>query len=213
MADVFTRQKRSEVMAKVRSKDTKPEMAVRRALHAMGFRFRLHSSNLPGRPDIVLRKLGTIIQVNGCFWHGHFCLGGRVPESHRPYWAAKIEENKVRDRRNERRLRAMGWRVRKVWECRLRRLTPAELHVHLQALLAGVRRADTSAAPLRQPLQVFSPKPVYSSQRGSERGASREPKRDTKAEGSRGEERLRGSPHRRLRSRVRGRAVRIGSRG
>jgi DNA mismatch endonuclease (patch repair protein) len=196
VTDIFTRQKRSEVMAKVRCKDTKPELAVRRALHAMGFRFRLHSSKLPGRPDIVLHKLGTVIQVNGCFWHGHYCLGGRVPENHRPYWAAKIEENKVRDRRNERRLRAMGWRVRTVWECRLRRWTPADLCVHLQELLTGDRRAGTGATLLPRPLLVRSPKPAYSARSGSARRAPREPKRRPKAASSGGGGGLRGGQRR-----------------
>jgi DNA mismatch endonuclease (patch repair protein) len=138
VADVFTPEKRSEVMAAIRAKDTKPEITVRRALHAMGFRFRLHAAGLPGLPDIVLRRLETIVQVKGCFWHGHRCLKGRVPEVNRPYWQAKIAGNKARDARNERRLRAMGWRVKTVWECRVRRSSPEELVVLLRGKL-GVR--------------------------------------------------------------------------
>lgn len=138
MADVFTRAKRSEVMAAIRAKDTKPEIAVRRALHAMGCRFRLHAAELPGRPDIVLKKLGLIVQVKGCFWHGHRCLKGRVPRLHRRYWLEKIAGNKERDARNERKLRAMGWSVTTIWECRVRRSSPEELRE-----LAGeiIRRA------------------------------------------------------------------------
>lgn len=135
MADVFTRAKRSEVMAAIRAKDTKPEIAVRRALHAMGCRFRLHAADLPGRPDIVLKKLGLIVQVKGCFWHGHRCLKGRVPGLHRRYWLEKIEGNKERDARNERKLRAMGWSVRTIWECRVRRSSPEELHASLAKVL------------------------------------------------------------------------------
>ena len=135
MADVFTREKRSEVMAAIRAKDTKPEIAVRRALHAMGYRFRLHAAALPGRPDIVMKRLGLIVQVKGCFWHGHRCLKGRVPGLHRRYWLEKIEGNKARDARNERKLRAMGWSVKTIWECHVRRSSPEELCASLTKVL------------------------------------------------------------------------------
>jgi len=134
VADTFSRAKRSEVMARIRSKDTQPELAVRRALHRLGHRFRLHVMSLPGRPDIVLTKHRTIIQVKGCFWHGHSCLGGRIPPGR--YWHAKLARNRARDQRNERRLRALGWHVRTVWECRLRRWTPADLEERLRTLLS-----------------------------------------------------------------------------
>ncbi len=135
MADVFTPKKRSEVMAAIRSKHTKPEIAVRRALSAMGVRFRLHVADLPGRPDIVIRKIRTIIEVKGCFWHGHRCLDGRIPRTNQAYWRAKITGNKARDQRNERRLRAMGWSVKTVWECRVRRSPDTELIVLIRRLL------------------------------------------------------------------------------
>lgn len=135
MADVFTREKRSEVMAAIRAKDTKPEIAVRRALHAMGYRFRLHAAALPGRPDIVMKRLGLIVQVKGCFWHGHRCLKGRVPGLHRRYWLEKIAGNKARDARNERKLRATGWSVKTIWECRVRRSSPEELRASLTKVL------------------------------------------------------------------------------
>jgi DNA mismatch endonuclease (patch repair protein) len=118
-------------MAAIRAKNTKPELAVRRALHAMGFRFRLHVADLPGRPDIVLPRLGSIVQVKGCFWHGHRCLKGRVPEGNRAYWIQKINGNKTRDKQNERRLRKMGWSVITIWECRVRRTTEDELAMWL----------------------------------------------------------------------------------
>ncbi|HEY8149779.1 MAG TPA: very short patch repair endonuclease [Vicinamibacteria bacterium] len=140
MADVFTPEKRSAVMAAIRAKHTKPEIAVRRALHAMGFRFRLHDSRLPGRPDIVIGRLMTIVQVKGCFWHGHRCLKGRVPGVNRSYWLVKISGNRARDARNERRLRSQGWRVRTVWECKVRRSTADELSAVLRKLLS--RRAE-----------------------------------------------------------------------
>jgi DNA mismatch endonuclease, patch repair protein len=134
VADVFTRAKRSAVMAAIRSKDTKPELVVRRALHRMGVRYRLHVASLPGHPDIVVPRAKLIVQIKGCFWHGHRCLKGRVPQGNRRYWLAKIEGNKSRDKRNERRLRAKGWRVRTVWECRVRRSELAELTDYLSAL-------------------------------------------------------------------------------
>ena len=118
MPDVFSKRKRSEVMRRIRSKDTKPEVRLRSALHRAGLRFRLHDSSLPGKPDIVLRKYRTAIQVRGCFWHGHSCIDGHVPKSRRSYWKPKLASNKERDARNDRRLRRMGWSVLVVWECR-----------------------------------------------------------------------------------------------
>lgn len=158
MADVFARNKRSAVMAAIRAKHTKPEMLVRRLLHAMGYRFRLHVSGLPGRPDIVLPKHRLIIQVKGCFWHGHYCLKGRIPGTNRTYWGPKIQGNKERDARNERRLRAGGWRVTTIWECKIRRSTSEELHLSLRRILppnqarlspSALRRFAKSLAALR----------------------------------------------------------------
>lgn len=136
MVDVFSRAKRSEVMSRIRAKNTKPEVAVRRALHALGFRFRLHAPRLPGRPDIVLARHSTIIQVKGCFWHGHVCLKGRVPQTNQRYWVRKIQGNIRRDRQNARRLRAMGWNVRTIWECRVRRWPSDRLTARLKQILS-----------------------------------------------------------------------------
>src|SRR5690349_16997975 len=102
-----TTPERSALMSKIRSKDTQPEMLVRRVLHGLGHRFRLHVRKLPGCPDIVLPRHSTIIQIKGCFWHGHRCLKGRLPRSNRFYWLPKLRKNKVRDSRNERQLRRM----------------------------------------------------------------------------------------------------------
>src|SRR5271157_2151848 len=96
-----TAAERSAMMSRIRSKDTKPEILVRKALHRLGFRFRLHIPDLPGHPDIVLPKFGTIIQVKGCFWHGHTCRDGRLPKSNREYWVPKLLRNKERDIANE----------------------------------------------------------------------------------------------------------------
>ncbi|MGD0799770.1 MAG: DNA mismatch endonuclease Vsr [Terracidiphilus sp.] len=114
-----TAAERSAIMSRIRSKDTKPEMLVRKALHRLGFRFRLHLRDLPGRPDIVLPKYQTIIQVKGCFWHGHTCRDGRMPKSNRNYWVPKLLRNKKRDISNDRKLRCMGWSVHNLWECRI----------------------------------------------------------------------------------------------
>ncbi len=119
MADVFSKRKRSQVMGRIRSKDTKPEIALRRVLHAAGYRFRVHVTSLPGKPDIVLPKYKTAIQVRGCFWHGHTCIDGHIPKSRRSYWEPKLRSNKRRDARNDRMLRQDGWAVLNVWECRV----------------------------------------------------------------------------------------------
>lgn len=109
-------------MAKVGSKDTMPEIVVRRLLHAMGYRFRLHRGDLPGTPDIVLPRLGKAIFVHGCFWHGHSgCRLGRLPKSRIEYWGPKIAANRARDARKAAALRRAGWSVATVWECETRR--------------------------------------------------------------------------------------------
>ncbi|HTT77492.1 MAG TPA: DNA mismatch endonuclease Vsr [Candidatus Binataceae bacterium] len=135
MPDVFTKAKRSEVMALIRAKNTKPELTVRRALHRLGYRFRLHDPRLPGRPDIVLKKHRLIIEVKGCFWHSHRCLKGRLPVDNHAYWSAKLERNLQRDRRKARLWRALGWRVASVWECDVRRLPADRLELRLSRLL------------------------------------------------------------------------------
>lgn len=111
---------RSRIMAAVRSRDTGPEMAVRRALHARGYRYRLHVKDLPGRPDIVLARHSAVVFVHGCFWHGHACTRFSLPATRAGWWAEKIERNRRRDARNARELRERGWRVFVVWECALK---------------------------------------------------------------------------------------------
>lgn len=112
---------RSQMMARVRSADTKPEMVLRKALHAIGYRFRLHVHSLPGCPDIVMRKHGCAIFVNGCFWHGHIgCKNFRIPKTRSEFWKTKIESNRERDRRAADALVRGGWRVLVVWECATR---------------------------------------------------------------------------------------------
>ena len=112
---------RSQMMARVRSADTKPEMVLRKALHAIGYRFRLHVHSLPGCPDIVMRKHKCAIFVNGCFWHGHIgCKQFRIPKTRSEFWKTKIGSNRERDRRAADALVRGGWRVLVVWECATR---------------------------------------------------------------------------------------------
>ena len=118
--DNASRIERSRQMSLVRSKDTKPEMSVRRLVYAMGFRYRLHQANLPGKPDLVFRSQRKVIFVHGCFWHRHKCRLGRMPKSRLEYWRPKITGNRDRDVRTLRRLRGMRWRVLVLWECQLR---------------------------------------------------------------------------------------------
>ncbi|MET0401924.1 MAG: very short patch repair endonuclease [Cystobacter sp.] len=109
-------------MRKIRSTNTGPEIAVRKALHRMGLRFRTHCRDLPGRPDIILRRHNTVILVHGCFWHQHRqCIDGRVPRSNLGYWQTKLERNVQRDRKNRRKLTSLGYRVLVVWECEAQR--------------------------------------------------------------------------------------------
>ena len=125
-------------MASVGTKDTGPEVRVRRLIHRMGYRFRLHDRRLPGRPDLAFAGRKQVIFVHGCFWHGHGCAKGRLPKSRLRYWAPKIEANRRRDGRNVRELRAAGWRAMVVWQC--------ELKKEAQLVRRLVRFLDAAAA-------------------------------------------------------------------
>jgi DNA mismatch endonuclease (patch repair protein) len=116
--DVFTHEQRSAVMARIRGKDTKPEIIVRSMAHALGYRFRLHRRDLPGTPDLVFPRLEKIIFVHGCFWHQHpGCRYAYQPKSNSPFWKAKFSDNRTRDDRALKTLRSLGWKVLVVWEC------------------------------------------------------------------------------------------------
>ena len=138
MADVFTPEKRSEVMSRIRGGGTKPELVVRAMLHRMGYRFTVNgpkNRGLPGRPDLVLPRHRTVVFVPGCFWHGHEdCRDFRLPETRREWWEAKIAGNRVRDARVEAELRAMGWHVITIWACALK---TAETRRWLEGRLRG----------------------------------------------------------------------------
>lgn len=151
MADVFSPEKRSEVMSRIRGQDTKPELALRSMLHRLGYRFTVKgvkNRSLPGRPDLVLAKFQTVIFVHGCFWHGHEgCAHFRLPKSRRKWWTAKIEGNRARDTRNENELRALGWHVVTIWECALKN---ASSRLWLETKIPGLlgNRAEPLPAPL-----------------------------------------------------------------
>lgn len=120
MSDIFSKDKRHEIMSSVSGKDTKPEILVRKCLFAQGFRFRKNVKRLPGTPDIVLPKYKTIIFVHGCFWHGHSdCVNARLPKSNIEYWTKKISSNMIRDEKNVSKLTKMGYKIIVIWTCEL----------------------------------------------------------------------------------------------
>jgi DNA mismatch endonuclease, patch repair protein len=145
VADVLTPAQRRLNMSRIRGKDTKPELVLRRGLHARGLRYRLHGRKLPGRPDIVFPRHRAVILVHGCFWHGHGCALSTLPATRREFWSSKISGTVVRDAQAARALTAAGWRVLTVWECALRgrgRLTAVQLLDACEAFVtAGSRRA------------------------------------------------------------------------
>lgn len=122
MADVHDKQTRSYNMSQIKSKDTKPELLVRKFLHTNGFRYRLHDKTISGKPDIVFRKLKTVIFVHGCFWHGHYnCKYFVLPKTRTKWWKEKIESNKERDLKNLSILKTEGWKVFSIFECQLKK--------------------------------------------------------------------------------------------
>jgi DNA mismatch endonuclease (patch repair protein) len=137
MADMFDAKKRSEIMAKVHSSNTTPEIRVRKLLHRTGYRFRLQGRDLPGNPDIVLPKYKTVIFVHGCFWHGcPTCGHAKIrPVANAEYWDKKLNRTLERDKINIAALEQMGWRVMVIWECETKRNAVNELSIKLQAVL------------------------------------------------------------------------------
>jgi DNA mismatch endonuclease (patch repair protein) len=122
-------------MSRIGSKDTAPEMVIRKLLFSMGYRYRLHRSDLPGRPDIVFVRRRKAIFVHGCFWHAHGCKIGRLPKSRVDFWRAKLERNAARDAENERALRGQGWDVLTLWQCETKNL--AQLREQVSSFLGG----------------------------------------------------------------------------
>jgi DNA mismatch endonuclease (patch repair protein) len=118
--DIVDAATRSRMMSGIKGKNTKLEVSIRKALHARGFRYRIHVNNLPGRPDLVLPKYSAVVFVHGCFWHGHSCRYFKIPQTRPDFWREKIRKNHLRDKTQESSLLAGGWRVLVVWECAVR---------------------------------------------------------------------------------------------
>jgi len=131
MADVLTREQRRLNMSRIRGKDTKPEMLIRRGLHARGLRYRLHDRSLPGRPDLVFPKYSTVVFIHGCFWHAHGCSLSKFPQTRQDFWTAKLLANAQRDRQATETLTSAGWRVLIVWECAIRGAGRHNEHEHM----------------------------------------------------------------------------------
>jgi DNA mismatch endonuclease, patch repair protein len=138
--DTRSPEQRRYIMKSVRTRDTGPELVVRKLLHRMGLRFSLHKKELPGRPDVVLPKHRSVVFVHGCFWHGHGCSKGKLPKSRLGFWRPKIQRNRNRDAESVRMLRADGWRVLTIWQCETKNLD--RLHNRL-AMFFTQRRTRT----------------------------------------------------------------------
>lgn len=145
MADTFSPAERSRIMRAVKSRDTRPELLVRRLVRELGYRYRVCDRALPGVPDIVLSRLKTLIFVSGCFWHMHDCGRCRIPKSRAEYWTRKLARNRSRDLAVRRRLRRLGWSVLTVWECQLG--DPGRLRGRLRSQLE--RRAEAASGARR----------------------------------------------------------------
>ena len=152
MTDIVDSQTRSRMMSGIRGKNTKPELALRQSLHALGFRFRLHVKGLPGKPDIVMPKYRAVIFVHGCFWHRHpECEHARMPKSRLDFWKPKLTANAERDARQRSELEDTGWTVVTVWECEVRNDAALSRAVELIKSLAGKRRRKSPAATHHPP--------------------------------------------------------------
>ena len=121
MVDKFSKHKRSEIMSHIKSKNTKPEITVRKIIHSLGYRYRLHRKDLPGKPDLAFIKIRKVIFINGCFWHGHSgCKKSALPDTHYEFWNNKIKNNVNRDTLNYKRLEDMGWKYLVIWQCEIK---------------------------------------------------------------------------------------------
>lgn len=145
MGDVFSKEKRSWIMSRVKGRDTKPEILVRSLVHRMGYRFRIHRRDMPGNPDVVLPRHRKVIFVHGCFWHGHKrCSRSKRPSSNKRFWTDKLNKNIQRDKRFRKELRKMGWKILVVWECKTKNLQ--KLLLTLEDFLHDRSKKETKAA-------------------------------------------------------------------
>jgi DNA mismatch endonuclease (patch repair protein) len=140
MADTRTPQQRRRIMQSVKTRDTGPELTVRRIVYGLGYRYRLNAKKLPGRPDIVFPGRRRVIFVHGCFWHGHGCRKGQAPKSRLDYWEPKLRTNRERDAAQVRSLEALGWSVLIVWQCET--ADPGALAAKLQDFIEGTSKAE-----------------------------------------------------------------------
>lgn len=142
MADIVPPEVRSRMMAGIRGKDTKPEIMLRKGLHAAGFRYRLHAKDLPGKPDMVFPRYRAVLFAHGCFWHGHDCHLFRMPGSRQEFWQTKIARNRTVDARSEQALAEAGWRLGIVWECALKGRTRLPFPAVLEACIRWLRSSE-----------------------------------------------------------------------
>lgn len=144
MPDVLTPEQRRLNMSRVRGRDTKPEMLIRRGLHARGLRYRLHDRRLPGRPDLVFPRYGAVVFVHGCFWHAHGCALSKLPATRREFWQAKLANNAARDSKALQALGTLGWRVLVIWECAMRGPGRRLEEDVIAAVASGIRSGSQS---------------------------------------------------------------------
>ena len=135
--DTFSDKKRSKIMQNIKSKNTKPELVIRKLLHSKGYRYKIHDKKLPGKPDIVMPKRKGVVNVHGCYWHYHGCSRSNIPKTQTEYWVDKLEHNKRRDFQNKRKLKKLGWKVIDVWECTLRKKNLEKTFNRLERLIAA----------------------------------------------------------------------------
>lgn len=136
MTDIFSKKKRSQIMSKITGKNTKPEIIIRKIAHSLGYRFRLHKKDLPGKPDIVFPKYKKVIFVNGCFWHGHKnCNRSKLPTTNKKFWKEKIEGNKKKDQSNYYQIKKIGWDYLIVWQCVIKISNRNKLEKKIQKFL------------------------------------------------------------------------------
>jgi DNA mismatch endonuclease (patch repair protein) len=155
VADTFTPEKRSEIMSKIRGKDTTPELLVRSMAHRLGYRFRLHYKILPGTPDLVFPRLQKAIFVNGCFWHTHTCRDGRkAPKSNAAYWGSKRRQNQERDKLVRKKLRKLGWKVFVIWECQCG--NTGKVEIMLKSFLGEGREIETRRRTSLSPAKTLA---------------------------------------------------------
>ncbi|MBW3503319.1 very short patch repair endonuclease [Pseudomonas sp. NKUCC02_KPG] len=154
MTDVLTAKQRQLNMSRIRSRDTKPEMLIRRGLHAKGLRYRLHDKTLPGRPDLVFPRYRTVVFIHGCFWHFHKCALSKLPETRKDFWRQKLELNEVRDKKTVTELLDTGWRVLAIWECALRgkhRMTDIDVLAHAAKFIRNTQPTTLTISSLNEP--------------------------------------------------------------